>query len=355
MRWFASLVLALALAVMGCSEASDPGGTGGDGGSAGHGGAMVACVDNVCPCSEAGIRAAIAEGGGPFTFDCDGPTNVVLEAEIHAFKDVTLDGEGNLIVDGSQLCGGVFHFSGDTDLRNLTIRSADGEPCDSKDLIITIGAVSGSLTLTGVEALDAGIWANDQTTLRETTLSGVLRIGGRATITNSTLGNIFAEHVLMNMQNSTVAGRFYMSDSSALPSSAVLTNCTLVNDEGLALQVIEETGTISVRAAGTIIMGGCDIRGTLASDGYNIESDGNTCRFDQPTDQVNVSADDLKLGPLQDNSGPTMTHALGEGSVAIDVIPAVDCVDADGAPLTTDQRGEPRDSMCDVGAFEVQP
>jgi hypothetical protein len=159
----------------------------------------------------------------------------------------------------------------------------------------------------------------------------------------------------MNMQNSTVAGRFYMSDSSALPSSAVLTNCTLVNDEGLALQVIEETGTISVRAAGTIIMGGCDIRGTLASDGYNIESDGNTCRFDQPTDQVNVSADDLKLGPLQDNSGPTETHALGEGSVAIDQIPAVDCVDADGAPLTTDQRGEPRDSMCDVGAFEVQP
>ncbi len=43
------------------------------------------------------------------------------------------------------------------------------------------------------------------------------------------------------------------------------------------------------------------------------------------------------------------------GGVAIDVIPAEDCVDADGEPLTTDQRGFPRDSMCDVGAFEVQP
>ena len=46
---------------------------------------------------------------------------------------------------------------------------------------------------------------------------------------------------------------------------------------------------------------------------------------------------------------------LGAGSVAIDVIPAEDCVDADGAPLTTDQRGEPRPetggTMCDVGAF----
>ena len=50
-----------------------------------------------------------------------------------------------------------------------------------------------------------------------------------------------------------------------------------------------------------------------------------------------------------------MTHALAEGSVAIDVIPAADCVDTVGAPLTTDQRGFLRDAMCDVGAFEVQP
>jgi len=39
-----------------------------------------------------------------------------------------------------------------------------------------------------------------------------------------------------------------------------------------------------------------------------------------------------------------------------------DCVDADGLPLTTDQRGEPRpvairraEPKCDIGAFEVQP
>jgi hypothetical protein len=47
-----------------------------------------------------------------------------------------------------------------------------------------------------------------------------------------------------------------------------------------------------------------------------------------------------------------MTHALltePDVSVAIDQIPAVDC------EVTEDQRGVPRDSMCDVGAFEVQP
>ena len=80
---------------------------------------------------------------------------------------------------------------------------------------------------------------------------------------------------------------------------------------------------------------------------------------DEPTDQDNVTAEQLNLGPLADNGGPTMTHALGAGSVAIDQIPEADCVDANGQPLTTDQRGEPRPepggTKCDVGAVELQP
>ena len=77
--------------------------------------------------------------------------------------------------------------------------------------------------------------------------------------------------------------------------------------------------------------------------------------MDQASDQTSVSADDLKLAPLGDNGGPTETNALGVGSVAIDQLGPDDCVDALGAPVLTDQRGEPRDSMCDVGAFELQP
>jgi hypothetical protein len=37
------------------------------------------------------------------------------------------------------------------------------------------------------------------------------------------------------------------------------------------------------------------------------------------------------------------------------VIPDTEYLNAHGERLQTDQRGEPRDSMCDVGAFEVQP
>jgi hypothetical protein len=74
------------------------------------------------------------------------------------------------------------------------------------------------------------------------------------------------------------------------------------------------------------------------------------------------------LGPLQDNGGPTPTHALLRGSPAMDRIPVSTCtVDHDADPstpevaLTQDQRGgtRPREgdgtspSGCDVGAYEV--
>ncbi len=49
---------------------------------------------------------------------------------------------------------------------------------------------------------------------------------------------------------------------------------------------------------------------------------------------------------LADNRGPTPTHALERGSSAIDA--GVDCL------LDVDQRGFPRDSTCDSGAFEYE-
>ncbi len=62
---------------------------------------------------------------------------------------------------------------------------------------------------------------------------------------------------------------------------------------------------------------------------------------------------DPLLGPLEDNGGPTLTHALLEGS------PAIDAGDDDVMfPPTFDQRGEPFDRISgdriDMGAYETQ-
>lgn len=60
------------------------------------------------------------------------------------------------------------------------------------------------------------------------------------------------------------------------------------------------------------------------------------------------------VGPLQDNGGPTLTHALLAGSEAIDATTAQGCIDQNLNPLQTDQRGLSRviGLRCDVGAFE---
>ncbi|MCA9054714.1 MAG: hypothetical protein KDA75_12805, partial [Planctomycetaceae bacterium] len=67
------------------------------------------------------------------------------------------------------------------------------------------------------------------------------------------------------------------------------------------------------------------------------------------------------LGPLADNGGPTLTHALLPGSFALDwgdTNLAVDVTNGN-APLTVDQRGAPFYRVfgrtVDIGAFEHQP
>jgi len=65
--------------------------------------------------------------------------------------------------------------------------------------------------------------------------------------------------------------------------------------------------------------------------------------------------DEPMLGPLADNGGATLTHALLPSSPAIDALPLSSCT------VPTDQRGATRpvfvnsaDTPCDIGAFEVQ-
>lgn len=85
--------------------------------------------------------------------------------------------------------------------------------------------------------------------------------------------------------------------------------------------------------------------------GYNLDSDA-TCSL--------VAAGDLSgveplFGPLQDNGGPTLTHALTAGSPAVNAgnpsIPG----SGGAACESTDQRGvfRPQLSACDIGSYEA--
>src|SRR5204862_1580904 len=89
---------------------------------------------------------------------------------------------------------------------------------------------------------------------------------------------------------------------------------------------------------------------SLITHGYNVCSDNGGGFLNGPGDQINT---DPMLGPLQDNGGPTFTHALLPGS------PAIDAGDPKFTPPPYyDQRGpvfwRVRNGRIDSGSFEVQ-
>ncbi|MBN2053642.1 hypothetical protein JW905_01890, partial [bacterium] len=98
--------------------------------------------------------------------------------------------------------------------------------------------------------------------------------------------------------------------------------------------------------------GGQDICNNVQSRGYNLVCDvsGGNLDIDGPlnTGEGNITGQDAQLQPLADNGGPTLTHAIQEGS------PALDAGTGSGTP-DTDQRGvsRPQGDAYDMGAYEL--
>ena len=176
------------LAQLGCLASVAVVVVGGCGGG-GSGNLIAECEQSVCPCSEAGIRGAIAEGSGSFTFDCDGPTTVFTSREIVIETDVTLDGEAKLTVDANGTHR-VFSVSRDVtaELNRLTVANGNqtedngGGIRNEGTLTLRESTVSGSNAgrATGCRTDDAsqlcaeggGIWNAGSLTLIDSTVSG---------------------------------------------------------------------------------------------------------------------------------------------------------------------------------------
>jgi len=158
------------------------------------------------------------------------------------------------------------------------------------------------------------------------TLTNVTFSANSATIAGGGMVNIASSPALTNVtfsaNRATIAGGGMANDSS----SPTLTNTLIAN---------------STR--------GGDCVGSIAGGSTNnlIEDSGaNACGLTDGVDS-NIVGQDPKLGPLADNGGSTLTHALLGGS------PAIDAGTNTGCP-TTDQRGvsRPFGATCDIGAYE---
>lgn len=183
--------------------------------------------------------------------------------------------------------------------------------------------------------------------------------GQTLTLTDSTVsgnstdqlgGGVYADRTNLELVNSTVSdnssgdsgGGILVSLASAnLVHATVAFNSSSGGADGVVADQLSLNNSLIFQAeAGQTA---CSTKATSHS---------NTLATDISCTGTATSLTDIALQPLADNGGPTLTHALGAESVAIES--AGDCVTDFG--ISSDQRGIPRpgpgSSACDIGAFE---
>lgn len=251
--------------------------------------------------------------------------------------------------------GGIYNFQGVLSLNNSTV-SGNSAQFGGGGII----NYDGTLTLTNSTVSNnssrfgGGIFNgnNGVMTIIESTVSNnsATRFGGG--IYSAPLGST------VTMTNSTVSGNSGQLRGGGIYTFGIfqISNSTVSNNSSLwgggVHQANGEVRPFSNIFADNTSPNGPDYAGYVFSLGYNLFETPPTTGGNLPTDLVGL---DPMLGPLQNNGGPTETHALLAGSPAID---------AGNSTLMTDQRGFPRPvdfpianapggNGSDIGAFEA--
>lgn len=330
------------------------------------------------PCAT--LDGALAKAQNGMTVYIDGGVYMDTAATVAVDVNIVGSGTGSTILDGNYGGVSVIQIASSTTVQiaDLTIRHG------RSDVTASSGGIhnEGDLSLDNVE-----IYGNSAT--QPYSSGGGFYNSGTASLDNVFLhdnhctpsyggcngGGIYNNGVL-SITNSLITGNYsgYAGsyDINNYGGTVTIENSTVslpaggqdggVLNAGGSMQITHATlfgrstgGSVLVNASGSMEMknsivyvnnAGWDCYGTITSLGYNIASD-DTCGLDQPTDLPNTDA--LLNTLLRENAGVTKTHALLEGSPAIDAIPPENC------GTTQDQRGvsRPQNINCDVGAFEA--
>lgn len=167
---------------------------------------------------------------------------------------------------------------------------------------------------------------------------------------------------MLTLANCTLSGNraIYGGGVFNEAGTLVLTNCTASNNIASHIGGGLYTTGGSIILQNSIIASGTDIDcynagwGTVSAFSSLIEDSGKDACWISPGVFGNIVGVNPLLGPLADNGGLTLTHALLWGSPAIDAGDNDLAVDPHGEPLTTDQRGAWRLwHQVDMGAYEA--
>ena len=341
-------------------------------------------------------NSAWGDGGGIINYGMIIATNCIFSDNFTDMSGAGVENNGVLSVSGSTFSGndagidgggiksaGVLTITSTTFTDNGTDEHGGGIN-NAGTLAIANSTFSGNFGPVGGGIYGTGTIANS--TIISTTAVDGGGVYGQGTITDSTIisntavdggGGLF-ENGTETIVNSTISsnssnidggGIYNNSGTTSLFNVTLTSNTANPDGSGAAVgggvanasgatfnfkdSIIARNYNILV-VNNTSILNLEDCSGTINSQGYNIVSTTSDC-----TINGSVTLADPKLGSLQNNGGPTFTHALLTGSPAIDMGNPSGCTDNLNAILNTDQRGFqrpwPSGGRCDIGAYEYSP
>jgi len=274
---------------------------------------------------------------------------------------------GNLAVVGNGTAQIFVVTSGTVDIEGLTIEGGSGGIFNQGTLGLTDVVVTGNSENEGGGIYNDGgtVYLNNSTVSHNSATyygGGIYSDGSvyanTSTIADNTAGDygggIFGSVGVTEVQNSTVWGNAATNSAGGglydEGASLVVVNSTLgANTAPFAPELDTHNSGSNLVIGSSIIQEtpsvlGCQVEGSVNDQGHNLSDDA-SCALGAPTDIVDQPAD-LDPNGLQYNGGPTATVAPAPGSPAIDAVPAIDC-------QALDQRGTPRSTPCDVGAYDT--
>jgi CSLREA domain-containing protein/uncharacterized repeat protein (TIGR01451 family) len=284
-----------------------------------------------------------ANFGGGGIYNLNG--NLTVKSSTISLNDTLNGGAGGGIYSN----GGTVTVTSSSITGNTSTGNSGGIHNDLATLNVTNSTVSGNTGNSG-----AGITNFGPMSLTNSTISGNNASGdgggiynnhsaGSVTLTNVTISNNIADS---DGNNTGVGGGLYVFSTSLQP---LLKNTIIAgnfNEDGASDAADDINGTVDPAST------------------FNLIGTGGAGGLTAPNNQVNVASPGL--GILAPNGGPTQTHLLTPGSLAINAgsnaLLPVDTYDVDGdadtgETLPTDQRGVgfPRvvNTTVDIGAVEV--
>jgi len=283
--------------------------------------------------------------------------------KVHIF-----DNEAQRAADGCG-CGGGIENRGRMSLdrvevtHNLATFDGGGIFAGGIGQKITRSSIDGSTAFDG-----GGIYVSGGAIeINRSSISANQAVGSGADSSGGGLFAAMSNGDTLSLTNSTVSGNraddsgggiYVFSGPVKMNSATVTGNVAEFNSDGTGHGGGIDGGAFgtartNIISRNTIVAGNTDMNATAPLDGcsrvtgtfdnHNLLEPGEGC----PSGPSDLLAADAKLGPLDDNGGPTRTHALRRKS------PARDAGTKRKAPAT-DQRGVKRDERPDIGSYELR-